>query len=388
MHAVKNNSDALSEVTRLGDDELIETLRQLLSHERELSARLLMHLSEVDARGLYRQHAYSSMFDYCVQALHLSEAEAYLRIRAARLCRQFPRVLLMMAAGELHLSAVKLLAPVLTEANCEQLLQQARHKSKRELELWLAQRFEKPDVPSSIRRLPQKPLLPERAATSAQPTLSAGAEVMRRSDTACARADAVQPRPEPRLELELKVASRCELSPLGPSRYKLQLTASQQPHDKLRQAQDLMRHQVPDGDLGQVLERALDLLIAERMKRRFGKSSKSAAVRAQPAPKPGSRHIPHGVRREALARDGARCSYVSEDGKRCQQRGWLELHHEQPFGRGGPATATNIHILCRAHNQLLAERDYGRTFIEQRIRHARSERGEKQLAPGPARPSF
>ena len=136
-----------------------------------------------------------------------------------------------------------------------------------------------------------------------------------------------------------------------------------------------------------MVERALDLLIAERMKRRFGKTSKPRTKRAQPALRPGSRHIPHQVRREVLGRDGARCSYVSADGKRCEQSGWLQLHHEQPFGRGGPATATNIRVLCKAHNQLLAERDYGRAFMQQRIQHARGERSEKQLALGPARPS-
>ena len=93
---------------------------------------------------------------YCVRALHMSEAEAYLRIRAARLGREFPRVLIMLQAGELHLSAVKLLGPVLTEHNADELLEAARFKSKRELELLLAARFEKPDVPNVIRRLPQK----------------------------------------------------------------------------------------------------------------------------------------------------------------------------------------------------------------------------------------
>ena len=71
----------------LTDDELIATVQRLLRQERELSACLLVHLGEVDARQLYRQHAYSSMFEYCVQGLHLSEAETYLRIGAARLCR-------------------------------------------------------------------------------------------------------------------------------------------------------------------------------------------------------------------------------------------------------------------------------------------------------------
>jgi hypothetical protein len=190
--------------------------------------------------------------------------------------------------------------------------------------------------------------------------------------------------PSPAPRPELRATARPTLSPLGPKRYKVQLTASQQLHDKLRQAQDLMRHEVPDGDLGRVLERALDLLIAQRMKRRFGKTSKPRAPRDQPVAKQGSRHIPHAVRRPVLSRDGARCSFVSADGKRCEQRGWLELHHEQPFGRGGPATLSNVRVLCQAHNQLLAERDYGRAFIQRRIERARSKRSEQQLPLEPA----
>ena len=134
MHAAHEPTSSLQPVAQLGDDALIAATHRLLQEERELSARLLVHLGEVDARQLYRQHAYSSMFEYCVQALHLSEAEAYLRIGAARTGRQFPRVLHMFAAGELHLSALKLLAPVLDAANCDELLAAARCKSKRELD--------------------------------------------------------------------------------------------------------------------------------------------------------------------------------------------------------------------------------------------------------------
>src|SRR6185503_9437699 len=155
MHTVLHDIDS-RDIAALDDAALLASLRRLLADERTLSARMLLHLGEVDARGLFREHAYGSMFDYCVQALHLSEAEAYLRIRAARMGRQFPRVLPMMASGELHLSAVKLLAPVLTEANADELLAEARHKSKRAIELLLAWHFEKPDVSTSIRALPDK----------------------------------------------------------------------------------------------------------------------------------------------------------------------------------------------------------------------------------------
>jgi len=147
--------DNTEEVARLGDQALIDSLQRVLAQERSAHARLLVHIAEVDARGIYRECAYSSMFDYCVHALHMSEAEAYLRIRAARLSREFPRVLDMLAAGELHLSALKLLAPALTPHNANELLEASRFKSKRDLEVLLAARLEKPDVPSTLRKLPQ-----------------------------------------------------------------------------------------------------------------------------------------------------------------------------------------------------------------------------------------
>ena len=54
------------------------------------------------------------MFAYCTQALHLSEAEAYLRIAAARASREHPFLLSMLADGRLHLTAIAKLAPHLT----------------------------------------------------------------------------------------------------------------------------------------------------------------------------------------------------------------------------------------------------------------------------------
>ena len=158
----------------------------------------------------------------------------------------------------------------------------------------------------------------------------------------------------------------------GADRFKVQLTANKQLHDKIRQAQDLMRHELPNGDIAGVLERALDLLIADRMKRRFAQTTKPRRTRASAAAKPGSRHVPNEVRRQVLERDGARCTFVSVEGKRCDERGWLQLHHEEPFARGGSATLENIRMLCGPHNRLLAERDYGRAFVHQRIESARS----------------
>jgi hypothetical protein len=66
--------------------------------------------------------------------------------------------------------------------------------------------------------------------------------------------------------------SRARVAPLGEARYKVQFTANQSWLDKLRQAQALLSHRVPDGDVAEVLERGLTLLCERLMKERFATS--------------------------------------------------------------------------------------------------------------------
>jgi hypothetical protein len=74
-------------------------------------------------------------------------------------------------------------------------------------------------------------------------------------------------------------------------------------------------------------------------------------------------HIPRPARRTVLERDGLGCSWTDAHGVRCGSQAWLELDHRHPAGKGGSADAENLRLLCRAHNQLAAERAYGREHI-------------------------
>jgi 5-methylcytosine-specific restriction endonuclease McrA len=184
---------------------------------------------------------------------------------------------------------------------------------------------------------------------------------------------------------------------LRPGRYKLQLTASQALHDKLEQLQHLLRHQVPGGELATIVERAVDLLLATTLNRRFAQKhaerapqASTSVERAEPAGrvtsreratpvepagtskavaaskdrrKTQSRYVPRAVVREVYARDEGQCTFVSSNARRCSERGALELHHVIPFGLGGPTTVDNLRIVCRAHNALFAERDFGADHI-------------------------
>lgn len=59
-------------------------------------------------------------------------------------------------------------------------------------------------------------------------------------------------------------------------------------------------------------------------------------------------------------RDGGQCAFVARNGRRCNERGFLEFHHVVPYGTGGEATADNIAVRCRAHNGYEADLYFGR----------------------------
>ena len=136
----------------VANDELLERLQALLRKSHRTEAALLAHIGEVDARKLYLEQAFPSMFDYCMRELHMEEGVAYSRIYAARATRQHPALLEALRAGELHLTGIRLIAPWLTPENCSDWIRAARHRSVREIRELIADRQPKPDVEASIRK--------------------------------------------------------------------------------------------------------------------------------------------------------------------------------------------------------------------------------------------
>ena len=72
------------------------------------------------------------------------------------------------------------------------------------------------------------------------------------------------------------------VDPLSAESYRIQFTASNAMHDKLRYAQGLLRHQIPSGDPAEVFDTALDVLIIDLEYKCFGKPKSS---RKLPRPK-------------------------------------------------------------------------------------------------------
>ena len=236
---------------QLSDVDLIDEVTRLASYEQSATAALVAALAEFDARRLYLAQGCSSLFMYCTRVLHISEHAAYSRIQAARTATRFPQIFDMLASGDITVTNVELLAPVLTEQNHRGLLHEARHLSKREVEMIVARINPRPDAP-------------------------------------------------------------CIITPLGPDRFKVQFTITRETYGKLCRAQDLLRHVSPNGDAGIVFGRALDALLPSLERTKYGKAQRQRKVSARASR---SRHIPREVRRAVWARDGGQCAFVGSQGR-------------------------------------------------------------------------
>ena len=226
----------------------------------------------------------------------------------------------------------------------------------------LARCFPRPDVPAFIRKLPAAKL----PAVPSLPTPPLPSEAPEGGPVAGLLLASLSSPPLP------AQARRPVFRPLAADRYEIRFTATADTRDKLRAAQDLLRHAVPTGDVAQVIDRALTLLLKDLARKKFGATDRPRANRGTAA---GRREVAANVRRMAWSRDDGRCGFVSKTGRRCNARAFIEFDHVVPYGAGGEGTVENIRLLCRAHNAFESERFYGRG------RPARSNSSREEFAP-------
>jgi hypothetical protein len=358
---------------RPSDHDLLSRATKLVGSHRRATAALVACLAEIEERRLHLRAGFGSMFEFCICELRLSEGEAFRRLLAARLARRFPVVVSRLSSGALHLSALELLREHLTDENHAELFEAADGKSKREVEALVASRFPRPDVPSRI--------------------------------------------------------SRGHVEQLSAARFRVEFAASAELCEKLELCRDMLSHANPSRELGFIVERALDLLIEDIGKQRLARRGprraraqrgvREAGVGAERAtcsepPSFAARSseptqlfevkqpseakpaletkrdnqrpvaVSRAVRREVFARDGLRCTFVGESGRRCGARAFLELDHVTPRALGGQDDASNVRVRCRAHNLLWADEVFGRRWIE-RKRHLCRQKSQQSAALGATR---
>jgi hypothetical protein len=312
------------------DDALLARLRELASRELGTISDFVACLAEADRRaGAILGEGYPSLFEFCVRDLKLAESTAYHRIKAAKLVRGRPEILSLLADGSINLSTLCLIAPRLAEHPA--LLLQIVGKTKREVEVLVASFGVPREIPDRVRPLPPA-------------TIPSGVQSAPFPPTRPDASPGVTPQPA---VIQIPIATVSE------PRTEFRFAAGPRFVEAVERLRALLWHKHPGGRLEDLLYEAANDFIARRDPAREPKHS---SVRGTPSRLRRSRRIPAAVRREVWKRDSGACSFVGPAG-RCGESRSLKIDHVTPWALGGASDhASNLRLLCRAHNQSEATR--------------------------------
>jgi len=367
-------------MSALSDSQLIRRLNELVHKERETTLEVIRHIIEFDRRKLYLGVGHSSLFDYCTLQLGYSGSAAQRRIKTARCIREFPEIYAMLERNEIGLSGVCMLADILTPENKSELLKEARCKSKRQIEQIVARFRPGRDIIDKV-----KPVFV--SALIDHPANTRGSENRSSENTKAQDSCSVQGAFSRKYSEKSTAAGGSRSSavcsgipqqtPILKKKFKLEFAVEPECMKKIEEAKELLSKKYPEGvPLGTLLEEALDAYLdrhspRKKKQRREKREAKKESKKNEQQPgnhknNKRSRHIPQAVQDEVYAKDNGRCTYVGPDGVRCNSTWNLEIDHIIPYARGGDHSIENLRLLCAKHNQLAAEKTYGREYMERR----------------------
>ncbi len=362
----------------LPDETLTRRLFEIRKQERSLLAEFLGYLAELDRRKTVVAQGYPSLFSFCTDCLGLSKAAAFRRTTAARLLARFPLVAGYLTDGRLNLTTLVELRDVLDEAHLIEILDRAAGRTEEQVKELVAALRPQAVPADLLRKLPNP--RNDCGGSGPKPSLSSTVEPAR-PPPAAHTVDPTRPPPQasdlvaapgapPSAAVRAEPRSAARLEPIAPERHVLRVTVSADFVADLQAVRQALSHKVPGGGLEEVLHECVRMTLAQVERRRFGAGGKSSATE----PPSGSRYVPVAVRREVWKRDGGCCAFVGSAGRRCSSRHQVQLHHLDPFAKGGRSTAANLTLRCRVHNHHAAEQDYGAEHIAHKVASHRARR--------------
>lgn len=289
----------------LSESALLNETKALVSEERNLTAKILEYLKEIDCRKSYIPLGYASLHAFCVGYLGYEDHQAFRRISACRLLRDLPQIQDRIESGSLSLTAVTKAQTYFRQSKVEsndqklEVLKSLEGKSTRECEKVLIELNPK--------------LIPQ----------------------------AVKIRDLTEEFVELKVVLPRETI------------------EKLNRIKDLRSHS------NETLIEVIDSLASQYLKAKdpLQKPDKPTAQHEAV-----SRRIPEATRNQVFKRDQGRCQYQDPLTKvSCHSQYQVQIDHRIPYSIRPNHDPKNLRLLCRNHNLLVATKLIGKKVISRYV---------------------
>lgn len=248
---------------------------------------------------------------------------------------------------ELHLSALCAVSRHLNHGSASELFGACRRKTRRQVEVFLAAQFPKPDVRGQIRRLPvraQEAMLANSSPFQEQQEtgmdgVSPPNGAVQRNEASIAAATESVDLPPP--------ARRRGIEPLTADRFGAHFTADAELKELIERARALASHRLPTGELSDLMKLVLRGFVRCEEARRF-------AVR-QP---------PKGTVAPSAELAASAEQATSHD---ATPPGGASSRAREMVTRTANATSDNMRLRCRAHNQLHARDCFGASHVAAKI---------------------
>lgn len=295
-------------------DRAVANVKEFKKKESEVIEDLI----EIDKYKIFRFFGYTSLFQYCVSELKLTESQSYQFIGIARKSVEIPEIKQAIDTGKISVSNARRIVSVLTPENKDLWIEKAATLPQRKLEMEIVK-----ENPKEIKKEIIKPIAEDKYEFRTYLNKSAEENLKRVKDL---------------LSQKFKKAISAEEA------IEFLMQDYLQRQDPVKKAERAMEKNNAKLNIG-VEVKSSNLA--------FNQTSNSNQAQlclgtVMPVRKP----IPSYIRHQINLRDKNQCTHT-HNGQRCSNQRWLHLHHLKPVANGGQNSFQNLTTLCSGHHRLL-----------------------------------
>lgn len=305
-------------------DQIHARAVEVSSRYKRAEADLIEILQQAEEHRVFLKRGHSSLFQYVVEELGFSESTAYGLITVARSSRQVPELKAQLRSGKITLSNARRIVSVLTPQNQAEWLSKASTLSSRQLE-------------KEVIKVRSIEATPERASYVSYDRIKLELGLSEREMLRLRRVQDLMSQVQKRaLSLEEVIEA------LNNEYLRRHDPVEKAKRHRVKQAAPLSKHDQTEAPTTSNQTKTVKTLFARRVDSNLQATSK-VEVKREP--------IPATVLHQVNLRDQRRCTHIKQNGSRCNQARWIEIHHKVPVSHGGPNTPDNLVTLCSIHHK-------------------------------------
>lgn len=352
---MKEENDGEEEISEWSDKSIFEKLDLLVDYKRKLTGSFIKLLSQLDKRRSYLRLGHSSLYDYIVKHLKLTESEAFLFMITSRVYNINSFFYPLILTGEHNLSTVKSLSPYFLDKKYElnsldqnEIVNLSKDVSWKEveykIEFYLKKKYSM--IPEN------KNIFQDRE----------GELVVRPHWNSNEKTGHDQKKVDEIRSLNQVYIPRIKLR-------KMWIEIGYMESQKIDKVKSYLSYLYPQGiSLSELLMELVDQYIQNKEnKEKEVHLLNEVSLNKLKNYQSNKRFVPKGLKLLIYKKSEYRCEYIGSRGERCLSKWRLQIDHIEPLSKGGKTEFSNLRVLCANHNIWEAKKKLGDKFMEKSI---------------------